>query len=135
MTPIIDNKFYKAALYCRLSKDDDDRSGDSSSIKTQKSLLERYCHEHDYLVHDFYVDDGYSGLNFERPDFQRLLSDIDNGSINMVITKDLSRLGRDYIQTGYYTEIYFEKKHIRYIAVNVFAIFLELYPEIDNSNI
>ncbi|HBT65105.1 MAG TPA: hypothetical protein DEB10_10650, partial [Ruminococcaceae bacterium] len=118
MTHRIDNQIYRAALYCRLSKDDDDRSGDSSSIKTQKSLLERFCLEHNYLIHDFYVDDGYSGLNFERPDFQRLLTDIDSGKVNMVITKDLSRLGRDYIQTGYYTEIYFAKKHIRYIAVN-----------------
>lgn len=118
MTQQINKKHYKAALYCRLSKDDDDRIGDSSSIQTQKSLLERYCRENGYLIHDFYVDDGYSGLNFDRPDFQRLLTDIDNGTVNMVITKDLSRLGRDYIQTGYYTEIYFAKKRIRYIAVN-----------------
>lgn len=118
MTHRIDNKIYKAALYCRLSKDDDDRNGDSSSIQTQKSLLERFCRENGYLIHDFYVDDGYSGLNFERPDFQRLLTDINNGTVNMVITKDLSRLGRDYIQTGYYTEIYFAKKRVRYIAVN-----------------
>ena len=107
MTQQINKKHYKAALYCRLSKDDDDRIGDSSSIQTQKSLLKRYCRENSYLIHDFYVDDGYSGLNFDRPDFQRLLTDIDNGAVNMVITKDLSRLGRDYIQTGYYTEIYF----------------------------
>lgn len=118
MTHRIDNKIYKAALYCRLSKDDDDRNGDSSSIQTQKSLLERFCRENGYLIHDFYVDDGYSGLNFDHPDFQRLLTDIDNGTVNMVITKDLSRLGRDYIQTGYYTEIYFAKKRVRYIAVN-----------------
>lgn len=118
MTHRNDNKIYKAALYCRLSKDDDDRNGDSSSIQTQKSLLERFCRENGYLIHDFYVDDGYSGLSFDRPDFQRLLTDIDNGTVNMVITKDLSRLGRDYIQTGYYTEIYFAKKRVRYIAVN-----------------
>lgn len=118
MTQQINKKFYKAALYCRLSKDDDDRNGDSSSIQTQKSLLKRYCSENGYLIHDFYVDDGYSGLNFDRPAFQRLLTDIDNGTVNMVITKDLSRLGRDYIQTGYYTEIYFAKKRVRYIAVN-----------------
>lgn len=118
MTNPMNNKIYKAALYCRLSKDDDDRDGDSSSIKTQKALLERYCKDHNYLIYDYYVDDGYSGLNFDRPDFKRLLSDIDNGSINMVITKDLSRLGRDYIQTGYYSEIYFDKRHVRYIAVN-----------------
>lgn len=112
------NKIYRAALYCRLSKDDDDRTGDSSSIQTQKSLLEDYCRGHGFLIHGFYVDDGYSGLNYDRPDFQRMLTDIDNGIVNMVITKDLSRLGRDYIQTGYYTEIYFTRKRIRYIAVN-----------------
>lgn len=112
------NKIYRAALYCRLSKDDDDRTGDSSSIQTQKSLLEDYCREQGFLIHGFYVDDGYSGLNYDRPDFQRMLTDIDNGIVNMVITKDLSRLGRDYIQTGYYTEIYFTRKRIRYIAVN-----------------
>lgn len=87
MTHRIDNKIYKAALYCRLSKDDDDRNGDISSIQTQKFLLERFCRENGYLIHDFYVDDGYSGLNFDRPDFQRLLTDIDNGTVNMVITE------------------------------------------------
>lgn len=112
------NQIYHAALYCRLSKDDEDRNGDSSSIRTQKSLLEHYCKKHGYIIYDFYVDDGYSGLNFERPDFQRLLNDIDKGLVNMVITKDLSRLGRDYIQTGYYTEIYFSQKQVRYIAIN-----------------
>ena len=81
-------------------------------------MLEHYCKTNDYLVHDFYIDDGYSGLNFDRPGFQRLLSDINNGIVNMVITKDLSRLGRDYIQTGYYTEIYFAQKRVRYIAIN-----------------
>lgn len=104
------NQLYRAALYCRLSKDDEDRNGYSSSIRTQKSLLEHYCKKHGYIIYDFYVDDGYSGLNFECPDFQRLLNDIDKGLVNMVITKDLSRLGRDYIQTGYYTEIYFPQK-------------------------
>lgn len=82
------NKIYRAALYCRLSKDDDDRTGDSSSIQTQKSLLEDYCRGHGFLIHGFYVDDGYSGLNYDRPDFQRMLTDIDNGIVNMVITKD-----------------------------------------------
>ena len=108
---------YRAAIYCRLSKDDDN-IGESSSIKTQKSMLESYCREQGFLVYDFYVDDGYSGLNFNRPGFERMLNDIDKGLINLVITKDLSRLGRDYIQTGYYTEVYFTKKKVRYIALN-----------------
>lgn len=110
-------ELYKTALYCRLSLDDK-QEGDSSSIQTQKIMLEKYAKENGFIIHDFYVDDGYSGLNFDRPDFQRMLNDIDAGKVNMVITKDLSRLGRDYIMTGYYTDIYFSKKNIRYIAVN-----------------
>ena len=107
----------QSLYYCRLSKDDD-QAGESVSIGTQKSMLEGYCREQGFLVHDFYVDDGYSGLNFNRPGFERMLNDIDNGKVNLVITKDLSRLGRDYIQTGYYTEVYFSRKHVRYIALN-----------------
>jgi DNA invertase Pin-like site-specific DNA recombinase len=81
-------------------------------------ILEKFCKEHDFHIFDVYVDDGFSGLNFERPEFQRMLKDIEDGKINLVITKDLSRLGRDYIQTGYYTEVYFAQKRVRYIAVN-----------------
>lgn len=111
------NTQYKAALYCRLSKDDDS-SMESTSISTQKLILESYCNNHGFQIYDYYIDDGYSGTNFDRPSFERMLNDIDNGKINMIITKDLSRLGRDYIKTGYYTEIYFKRKEIRYIAVN-----------------
>ena len=114
---INENKIYNAALYCRLSKDDE-QAGESVSIGTQKMILEKFCKEHDFHVFDVYVDDGFSGLNFERPEFRRMLKDIDDGKINLVITKDLSRLGRDYIQTGYYTEVYFQQKQVRYIAVN-----------------
>ena len=110
-------EIYKAAIYCRLSQDDG-QEGDASSIQTQKLMLEKFANDNGFIIHDFYVDDGYSGLNFDRPDFQRMLNDIDAGKVNMVITKDLSRLGRDYIMTGYYTEIYFSNKNIRYIAVN-----------------
>lgn len=108
---------YSAALYCRLSKDDE-QVGESVSIETQKMMLETYCEEHRFAIYEIYADDGYSGLNFNRPAFTRLLEDIDNGKINLVVTKDLSRLGRDYIQTGYYTDIYFSRKKVRYIAVN-----------------
>jgi site-specific DNA recombinase len=108
---------YSAAIYCRLSKDDD-QAGESVSIQTQKMMLEKYCCEQGFPVYGVYADDGYSGLNFDRPEFQRLLNDIDTGKVNLVITKDLSRLGRDYIQTGYYTDIYFSRKRVRYIAVN-----------------
>ena len=108
---------YKVAIYCRLSKDDE-QAGESVSIETQKMMLTDYCIEHQYEIYDVYVDDGFSGLNFNRPAFTRLLNDIDNGRINLVITKDLSRLGRDYIQTGYFTDVYFNKKRVRYIAVS-----------------
>ena len=107
---------YYVAIYCRLSKDDDQK-GESVSIGTQKSMLTDYCVEHGFEVYDTYVDDGYSGTNFDRPAFQRLLTDIDNEQVNMVITKDLSRLGRDYIMTGYYSEIYFPSRGVRYIAL------------------
>ena len=111
----IPNK-YHAALYCRLSKDDD-QSGESVSIRTQRAILEDYCREQGYPIHKVYIDDGYSGTNFNRPGFQELLDDVERGVVNLVITKDLSRLGRDYIMTGYYTEIYFPSKGVRYIAV------------------
>ena len=110
------NKSYKVGLYCRLSSDDGN-VGDSGSIITQKMILEKYCEEKGLEIIDTYVDDGFSGLNFNRPSFQGMISDIETGRINMVITKDLSRLGRDYIQTGYYTEIYFPTKHVRYVAI------------------
>ena len=107
---------YRAGLYLRLSKDDD-QAGESFSIGTQRSILMDYCQSNQYEVTDIYIDDGYSGMNFDRPGFQRLLGDIEQGLINMVITKDLSRLGRDYIMTGYYSEIYFQAKGVRYIAI------------------
>ena len=110
------NELYKAGLYCRLSKDDD-QNGESISIGTQRAILTEYCAANQYDIYKIYVDDGYSGLNFIRPGFQELLSDIESGAVNMVITKDLSRLGRDYIMTGYYSEIYFPSKDVRYIAI------------------
>ena len=109
---------YRAGLYLRLSKDDD-QAGESLSIGTQRSILMDYCQSNQYEISNIYIDDGYSGMNFDRPGFQRLLKDIEQGLINMVITKDLSRLGRDYIMTGYYSEIYFQDKGVRYIAVGV----------------
>ena len=108
------NEHYQTGLYCRLSKDDD-QAGESVSIGTQRAILADYCAENQFKIHKFYIDDGYSGLNFNRPAFQRMLEDIDRGKVNMVVTKDLSRLGRDYIQTGYYTDIYFSQKKVRYI--------------------
>jgi len=110
-------KLYKAGLYCRLSQDDG-QAGDSSSIQNQKAMLKDYCKRQGFAIVDFYVDDGYSGVNFNRPDFQRMLNDIEIGKVNLVITKDLSRFGRDYIQTGYYTEMLFPEKGVRYISMN-----------------
>lgn len=111
-----ENITYSAGLYLRLSKDDE-QEGESVSIGTQRSILLDYCRNHQYPVYKIYVDDGYSGMNFARPGFQALLEDIERGVVNMVITKDLSRLGRDYIMTGYYSEIFFQAKGIRYIAI------------------
>lgn len=107
----------RAALYCRLSKDDE-QLGESVSIETQKILLTTFCISQNFEIADVYIDDGYSGLNFNRPSFQKMIRDLENGNFDIVVTKDLSRLGRDYIQTGYYIDVYFFKKHIRYIAVN-----------------
>ena len=112
-----ENKIYNTALYCRLSLDDGS-VGESGSIQTQKIILEEYAKIHGFKIYDVYVDDGYSGLNFNRPGFQRMIQDIQGGKINLVITKDLSRLGRNYIETGYYTEHYFKDVGVRYIAVN-----------------
>ena len=110
------NTTYTAGLYLRLSKDDE-QHGESLSIGTQRSILMDYCAKQGYSIHKIYIDDGYSGLNFARPGFQELLDDVERGMINMVITKDLSRLGRDYIMTGYYSEIYFPSNGVRYIAL------------------
>ena len=107
----------QAALYMRLSKDDDGVK-ESSSISTQRKMLRSYAVEHGFDIYREYVDDGYSGTNFERPAWKQLLQDIEDKQVNLVITKDLSRLGRDYIMTGQLTEIYFPSRGIRYIAVN-----------------
>ena len=112
-----ENKIYNTALYCRLSLDDGN-VGESGSIQTQKIILEEYAKSHNFKIYDIYLDDGYSGLNFNRPGFQRMLQDIENGKVDLVITKDLSRLGRNYIETGYYTENYFKDNGVRYIAIN-----------------
>lgn len=105
------------ALYCRLSKDDE-RQGESLSIETQKSMLVRFAQENGLIPYEIYVDDGYSGLNFERPDFQRMIDDVATGKIGVVVVKDLSRFGRDHIVVGQYQEIYFPSKRVRFIALN-----------------
>ena len=89
------------ALYLRLSRDDE-QQGESGSIQTQRQLLTKYCQDNGFYIVGEYVDDGYSGTNFDRPGFQRMIDDIEDGKINCVITKDLSRLGRNYILTGHH---------------------------------
>lgn len=107
---------YNAALYCRLSVDDGNYGG-SVSIDTQKVLLEQYCKDHAITSYTFYCDDGYSGTNFDRPSFQRMYSDIQSGRINLVIVKDLSRFGRNYVDTGMYVQE-FTDNNIRFIAAD-----------------
>ena len=105
------------ALYCRLSQDDM-LAGESNSITNQKSILLKYAKENGFTNPQFYADDGFSGTNFDRPDFQRMKADIEDGKVSTVIVKDLSRLGREYLQTGYYTEIFFPQRDVRFIAVH-----------------
>ena len=110
------NSSFKVGFYIRLSRDDGNIESDS--IVSQRSLLRRYVKENNYIVVDEYVDDGFTGTNFDRPGFKKMIQDIELGKINMIITKDMSRLGRDYIGTGELIEKYFPNKNVRYIAIN-----------------
>lgn len=105
------------ALYCRLSRDDE-LQGDSNSIINQKAILQKYADDNGFRNTAFFVDDGYSGTTFERPDWQRLIALVDEGKVGTVIVKDMSRLGRDYLQVGMYTEMVFPNNDIRFIAIN-----------------
>lgn len=104
------------ALYCRLSQDDG-LDGDSNSIQNQKLMLKDFAEKNGMFQYEYYVDDSYTGRNFNRPSFQRMIADIETGKVGCVITKDLSRLGRNYIEAGSYIEIFFPKHNVRYIAV------------------
>lgn len=110
------NAIFIVAIYIRLSKEDD-KDGESESVQNQKTLLTRYVEENGYKLYKIYIDDGYTGTNFNRPAFKEMIQDIEAGKINMVITKDLSRLGRDYIETGEYVEKYFPMKRVRYVSL------------------
>jgi DNA invertase Pin-like site-specific DNA recombinase len=128
------------ALYERLSRDDE-LSGDSNSIVNQKKMLEKYAEEQGFSNLRHYTDDGWSGTNFDRPDWKRMLSDIEEGNIGCVIVKDMSRIGRNYLEVGFYTEVLFRKKNVRFIAIsnnvdssvndgsNEFAPFLNIMNE------
>ena len=112
------NKFTQSvtALYCRLSIEDG-RENESMSISNQKALLRDFAEKNGLLDYEYYVDDGYTGRNFNRPSFQRMIADIEAGKVKCVITKDLSRLGRNYIEAGSYIEVFFPQHNVRYIAI------------------
>ncbi len=126
-------KVYNADLYLRLSREvidnviadggvanlseDYERERESGSITTQKAFLTRFCDENGINIHNIYADDGYSGANFERPGWNKLIKDVEDGKVNMVIVKDLSRLGRVSSKVTYYTDEYFPAKRVRFIAV------------------
>lgn len=122
---VVNKKIWSVALYIRLSQEDSDNGTEkqeSNSVTSQKTLLNEFIEEHDDLiVYDTYVDDGFTGTDFNRPSFQRLLEDMRNGNINCVIVKDLSRLGRNYIEVGNYIEQVFPLFNIRFIAINDFV--------------
>ena len=106
-----------AALYVRLSRDDENE-GDSNSIAHQVEILTKYCRDHDILNYKIFKDDGFSGTSFRRSGFQEMLADIEAGLVNMVIVKDMSRFGRTYLEVGIYTEVRFPEMGVRFIAVN-----------------
>ncbi|MCC5910991.1 MAG: recombinase family protein [Clostridiaceae bacterium] len=108
---------YYVGIYCRLSNDDGE-TGESNSIGNQKSMMMKYVMDKGWDIADIYIDDGYSGLSFDRPAFKRMLQDIKEKKISLVITKDMSRLGRDYIQVGHYIEKFFPENRVRFIAIN-----------------
>ena len=101
----------------RLSRDDENY-GDSVSIETQRTILQQFAKDNDLHVIGEYIDDGWSGTTFERPNFKRMMADVDAGRVNCIVTKDLSRFGRDHIMVGYYLEYEFPDKQVRYIAVS-----------------
>ena len=131
------------ALYERLSRDDDN-AGDSNSIVNQKKYLESYAQQRGYTNCRHYTDDGWSGGNFERPAWKQLIADIEAGKVAHVIVKDMSRAGRDYLQTGFYTEVFFRQHGVHFVAIansvdsddqnsNEFAPFLNIMKNISHS--
>ncbi len=117
MVDYLTDKTYKAGAYLRLSVEDDNKNIESISIKNQRAFIKDFALKNNIEIYDYYVDDGYSGGNFERPAFKRLINDIENGIIDCVITKDMSRLGREFIETGNYVFKYFPEHDVRYIAI------------------
>ena len=114
---VFEQQHYYAGQYARLS-DEDEQDGESCSIDSQRKMMQQFCESNGFLKADFYADDGYSGTNFERPDFQRMLEDIKCGKVNLVVVKDLSRFGRNYVEAGYYIEHIFDQYNVRFIAID-----------------
>lgn len=117
MIDYLTDKTYKAGAYVRLSIEDNNKDSESVSITNQRAFIKDYAIKNNIEIYDFYVDDGYSGGNFDRPGFKRLINDIQNGTIDCVITKDMSRLGREFVETGNYVFKYFPEHNIRYISI------------------
>lgn len=117
MKDCLTNKIYRAGAYLRLSIDDGNKDVESVSIRNQRSFIKEFATNNNIEIYDYYVDDGYSGGNFDRPAFNRLINDIEHGIIDCVITKDMSRLGREFIETGNYVFKYFPEHNIRYISI------------------
>lgn len=112
----MEQKRYKAACYCRLS-DDDLNDGMSVSIETQITIQKQYCRENQIQIVDFYCDDGYTGTNFERPAFKKMIEDIRHRKVDTVIVKDLSRFGREHLEVGYYLQIFFPENNVTFIII------------------
>ena len=110
------NRQLTTAIYSRLSRDDE-LAGESNSITTQKRMLEEYASKNGFQNIRHFSDDGYSGTNFDRPAWKQLIAEVEAGNIGIVLAKDLSRVGRDYLQTGFYTEVFFREKGVRFIAI------------------
>ena len=111
------HNIYNVGIYCRLSKDDN-TGNESNSIISQKEILSDFVNKQGWKIYNVYIDDGFSGTNFNRPGFKSLINDIENKLINCVVVKDLSRLGRNYLDSGYYIEKYFPENNVRFIALN-----------------
>ena len=111
------HNIYNVGIYCRLSKDDN-TGNESNSIISQKEILSDFVNKQGWKITNVYIDDGFSGTNFNRPGFKSLINDIENKLINCVVVKDLSRLGRNYLDSGYYIEKYFPENNVRFIALN-----------------
>src|SRR5574344_1642267 len=123
------NAMYNAGIYIRLSQEDRDKKyeSDSESVLNQRQILTEYVNNQGFTLVDEYIDDGYSGTTFDRPGFERMITDIQKKKINLVIVKDLSRLGRDHVKTGYYIETYFPENKVRFISI------MESYDSIKNQ--